>query len=375
MAHDGRKPRVLYVGPASPPIGGMSTYTEGYLRSRVREACDVRFVRADLVGKYRFGGLARRLLNAVNAAALGVAVLAAIARRRPGIVHIATSSFGGFYEKALLALLARLAGRRTVLHVHGGAFGDFHDRSSPPARRLIRRLLAGNHRVVAISPPLRDTLVRIGVAPERIAVLENAVFLPPAGHGNVGAGRPERQRPVVLFLNRIEPEKGVFDLWAAAERILARRGDVPFRVVGPESGASRALREKASAAGLQERFELPGPATGEARDAAYRSADIYVLPSRLEGMPYGLLEAMSYGLACVVTPVGSVPDIVVHGENGLLVPANDVPALEAAIERLLDDEDLRRRLGAAARRTIEDRFDWDRRAAEIIALYETILAD
>jgi len=127
--------------------------------------------------------------------------------------------------------------------------------------------------------------------------------------------------------------------------------------------------------GLEGRVEVPGPIAEEAKDAAFRAADIYVLPSHVEGMPVGLLEAMSYGLPCVVTPVGGIASVVQDGVNGLLVPPRDSAALASAIEQLVEDPALRRRLGTAARETITRRFNWVTRAQEFIDLYSTVLAE
>lgn len=87
----------------------------------------------------------------------------------------------------------------------------------------------------------------------------------------------------------------------------------------------------------------------------------------------GLLEAMSHGLPCIATQVGGVPSVIEDGVNGLLVPAKDIEALTAAIERVMADPGLRSRLGMAARATVAKRFNWDTRADQIIDLYNSLL--
>jgi glycosyltransferase involved in cell wall biosynthesis len=91
--------------------------------------------------------------------------------------------------------------------------------------------------------------------------------------------------------------------------------------------------------------------------------------------PFGLvmIEAMACGTPVIATRFGSVPEVVVDGETGLLVPPGDVAALRAALERLLGDADLRRRLGAAARERIRERFAWDAVTDATIAVYESAL--
>ena len=129
------------------------------------------------------------------------------------------------------------------------------------------------------------------------------------------------------------------------------------------------MRAQVQELALDDTVELAGAVPPAGKAAAFLAADVYVLPSHAEDMPYSLLEAMSYGLPCVATRVGGVPMVIQEGVNGLLVEAGDEAALAGAIERLIGEPDLRRRLGLAARETIEQRFAWKARAAEIGQMY------
>lgn len=372
------KPRVLHVGPLPPPFGGMATYVERFLRSAVTEAFDVRHIRSDLVNKYVVWGIRRQVLNLVNGLLLSAVFCWSLMRFWPAIVHVQTNSFRGFYEKSVLTLMARVVGRKVIMHPQGGGFRVFYERSPRPLRRLIRRCLNLNHRVVALSGELRQVFLDIGVAPERIVVLENAVFVPatnvwdPNDVARAGDGRSAKT-VVVLFLNRVTVEKGILELIEAAGEIRDRRPELRFRIAGSDTPDARTARELVAQHGLTERIEFLGPVPEEAKDAVFLAADVYVLPSHVEGMPIGLLEAMSFGLPCIVTRVGGVPSVVEDGVNGLLVPVKDSGALAAAIEKLAADPALRRRLGTNARKTIDRRFNWDTRAAEIIHLYNSLL--
>jgi glycosyltransferase involved in cell wall biosynthesis len=102
-------------------------------------------------------------------------------------------------------------------------------------------------------------------------------------------------------------------------------------------------------------------------------AAVVVLPSHREGLPMVLLEAMAHGRAVVATPVGGVPSLVEDGRTGLLVPPGDAEAVRAAMERLLGDPDLRRRLGAAAREKVTELCSWDRVVDETLDAYEAAL--
>jgi len=91
----------------------------------------------------------------------------------------------------------------------------------------------------------------------------------------------------------------------------------------------------------------------------YQSAQIYVQPSRFEGMSNAILEAMASGLPIIATDVDGNPDLVNEGENGLLVPTDDPPRLAAAMQQLLTDPELREKMGRASRRIIEESFTFE----------------
>jgi glycosyltransferase involved in cell wall biosynthesis len=131
------------------------------------------------------------------------------------------------------------------------------------------------------------------------------------------------------------------------------------------------IRAAVAAAELEDRIEL----LGERHDvpALLATADIFVLSSRSEGLPIALLEALAQGLAVVASDVGGVAEAVVDGESGLLVPAGDPTALAGALQLLLTDPDLCRRLGANARVRCETSFALDSWRDAHVRLYEDLL--
>lgn len=101
--------------------------------------------------------------------------------------------------------------------------------------------------------------------------------------------------------------------------------------------------------------------------------DLFVLPSHSEGVSLALLEAMAAGLPVIATAVGGLPEVVTDGDNGLLVPPEDPEALATALERLLEDPALAQRLGANARRHVEENFSLERLGREINEIYTELI--
>ena len=192
---------------------------------------------------------------------------------------------------------------------------------------------------------------------DSIVVVHNGV---PAA-GRVAAPERAVSGDIVGSIGRLEPQKG-FDVLIDA---LARLPRVSAVVAG-EGPQRDALERRARAEGIAERFLLPGWTNDVGR--LLRGFDVFVLASRFEGLPLTLLEAMEAGLPIVATGVGGVGEAVADGETALVVPPEDPIALAAAIEALLADRELARRLGAAARERWRKAFD----LPIMVAAYERI---
>lgn len=176
-------------------------------------------------------------------------------------------------------------------------------------------------------------------------------------------GRPERKGPTqILAVGRLVRKKGLHILVEACGELKRRGRDFVLIVAGdgPERGRLTAL---AAQQGLDEQVLFTGQVTQEQLLPVYGAADILALPCLIEeggdrdGLPNVILEALACGLAVVSTPISGIPEVVEDGVTGLLAPPEDVGALADALERLLTDPDLRRRLGDAGRERVRRSFD------------------
>ncbi|HTL56091.1 MAG TPA: glycosyltransferase [Candidatus Limnocylindrales bacterium] len=156
--------------------------------------------------------------------------------------------------------------------------------------------------------------------------------------------------------------------------LLAEHG-VRFRCILLGDGPCRRELEAARARlGLLEIVEMRGAAEQSQVLAWWQHAAVGVLTSDSEGVPVSLMEAAACGVPAVATSVGGVPELVEDGVTGLLVPPRDAPALASALERLLGDQSLRRRLGEAARQRAQEKFSVTRQVDQLLGLWSEILA-
>ena len=238
--------------------------------------------------------------------------------------------YAGLHATVAALLVPRL---RVVAIEHSSLHS--RSRAARALKRMTSRRLAAH---IAVSEyTARTVAADAGFPSGRMIVVPNGVPEPSGGTTELGL-----RRPVVGAVGRLDRLKG-FDVLVDA---LAQLPEVTAVIAG-DGPAREALVRRARDRSVADRLEILG--WQQEIGPFLRSLDVFVLPSRLEGLPLALLEAMATKAAVVTTDVGGVREAVVSGETGLLVPPDDAPALAAAIGQLLEDERLRERLGARAR--------------------------
>jgi glycogen(starch) synthase len=210
---------------------------------------------------------------------------------------------------------------------------------------LARRILGRARLTLCASNALADAARELGAG--EVRVIGSGVEVPPSV-------AEEAQPPEVLYAGRLSAEKGILDLLAASDNgmKLTIAGDGPLRDRVP------------GALGFVSHDKL-GP--------LYDRAAVVAVPSHREGFGVVCAEAMAHGRPVVAGAVGGLLDLVVHEETGLLVPPRDVEALRAALHRLLEDDELRARLGANARKRAEEKLSWDHVTDLTLQAYEEAL--
>jgi glycosyltransferase involved in cell wall biosynthesis len=266
---------------------------------------------------------------------------------RPQIVHL---HVGG---RSRTRLVRALTSARLVAHLHTAASED-----GRPLR--LEQFARSADAVLATSRAIADVA---GVAAT-------------VAHPGVAIARPRPQStpgdaPTIGIAARLEPVKGLDTLLHAVAALRERRPGFTVQIAGSGSAQASlvALRDRLR---LEDTVEFLGWRGDLA--ALHAGWDVFALPSRHEGFGLAALEAMAAGLPVVASRTGGVPELVEDGVTGVLVEPADVAGLAAALERLIADPDLRRRMGAAARTRAQQHFGVARMGSAIEAVYDALLA-
>jgi glycosyltransferase involved in cell wall biosynthesis len=236
-----------------------------------------------------------------------------------------------------------------------------------------RVVLRGFDNVVVVSDTIRQPLCRSWVRKGRIVTIPNGIDCRPFTADGRTTRTPRRwgNGIVVGTAARLSSQKGLPYFLKAAAALLPAFPDATFVVAG--DGPDReALQALARGLGIQPHVKFLGSQSD--MPAFYSSIDVFVLPSLAEGMPMALIEAMAAAKAVVATSVGSVPLVIQHGDNGLIVEPRDVLSLAGALRQVLEDPELRTRLSGSARRSAESRWSAATMTKHYTDVYDAVIA-
>ncbi len=248
---------------------------------------------------------------------------------RVSLLHVHGASHGSFWRKRVFMRLAGLFSVPVIFHLHGGEFRQFVDqRLAPSARRKVVGSLKACSLIYCLNDEVGHWLRKLAPGVP-VQVLPNPINFPAADEIS------ESRDASILFLGRLEQEKGVFDLVNAVAAIAQQVPGVRLLLCGVGS-AEAPLKRLVAHRGISSQVEFPGWVEGDAKADLMRRAGVFVLPSYAEGMPMSVLEAMAAGTPVVASRVGAVTEMLDDGNCGFVVEPGNIEQLGEAILAALD---------------------------------------
>jgi glycosyltransferase involved in cell wall biosynthesis len=350
------KKAVVMLGPSLTSKGGIASVASSYQQAGFFERYSIIYVPTQVEGSKL-----RKYVTTLKAISV---VIYLICRRRVSLFHIHVARWNSFWRKALFMAIARLCRVPYIIHIHAGGFPDFynHDCSSF-GKWIIRDFIVSASQVVVLTSQLKSWARSAGA--KQITLLPNFV-VQDENKDSKAQALPGR----ILFLGRLTAEKGVFDLLEVAYQL--EQEGLSFSINLAGEGNVKQVKERINTLSLQDKIDLPGWLSGADKARALDEAEIFVLPSYVECLPMGILEAMKAGLAVVATNVGGIPDQIVHEKTGLLFEPGDLGALARALKVLLSDGRKRNELGAAAMSDFLNKYSLENIIADYDELYSFV---
>lgn len=250
------------------------------------------------------------------------------------IAHIHGSSYNSFKRKRLLINYARHLGYKVIFHLHGA---EFHQFVRQYGEKRIKKILDKCSKIIVLSPSWKSFFART-LQINDTCIVNNIIPKP-----ILSSSPTEKNKLHLTFLGYIGDRKGVFDLLTVLANDKAFYRNKVLLTAGG-NGESKRLIDFIEKNDLQDTVKYAGWISGAAKEQLLQSTDIYLLPSYNEGLPISVLEAMSFHIPVITTPVGGIKDLVKHERNGLLVTPGDHSELDKALKRMIADANLRKQI-------------------------------
>lgn len=365
MSESTPKKKLLLLSPLPPPAGGIATWTHHLLGSRLAEEFNIRLINTQ-AGAEAKQESSLSLRKGTQNLSIFLRLFWNLLFFRPHLVHINSSAglFGSIRDSAYV-LLARLFFCRVCIQFHNSRLPQLFNRKLGSFFGSI--LIKRSHLVLALNNPVLNFLQERSI-----------------DHGRKIANFTTRTEEVIredrggqvrfLYVGWLMRNKGILEALESLKAIPEASLVLLGRYVDSVEEKSRPLIESAvQELGLEERVSIPGEVPLDQVARYFADADVFLLPSYSEGFPLSLLEAMMAGLPIIATTVGAIPEVVTHGESGLLIPPRDQPALQKAMATLVTEADTRRALGKMARQRAMESYEVERVLNGLADLYRQVL--
>ncbi len=347
------KKNILLISTSLKTQGGVSTVVQALLNSKLAQEYNLMHLATHLNGSapVKIGYLLQSYVKFPWI----------VLFKKVDLIHVHGSMKVSFFRKSYFVLVGKMLHKKVIYHMHAARSMQAYFGKTVIRKFLAYKIIKLYDLVIALSTVWAEKLTELTVKPVKIIYNPITCKAPP--------DRENRNRITVLAMGEIGERKGSYDIIKAAAHL--RNEKIDFILYG--NGDINGLQSLIARNNLQDKVMVHGWISGRQVDEAYRKADIFILPSYAEGQPMSVLEALSYSLPVVVTPVGGIPDAVQNGVNGFLIRPGDYGALAEKIALLAEDETLRKSMGRASYEIAHSKFNMDRIVTELKNIYGQLL--
>ena len=262
------------------------------------------------------------------------------------ILHVHTAAGTDFRRTAIIVNLAKKKGLKVIIHSHASSFKDYYQESGEKKKKWIRSILNKADILISLSESWKQYYAGLGIPEEKIVILHNITAYP-----QIKNVTKQEDKVRMLFMGEIGQRKGVFDLLRAIRNHRKELKDKVMLRIGGNKMEDK-LKATINEYEISDIVRFEGFVSGEKKIELLNWANVYVLPSFNEGLPISILEAMSYKMPIISTPVGGIPEVVDDNNGVLITPGND-EEIYLAIKKYVDNQDLIKKQGACSSKKVE----------------------
>ncbi len=350
------------IGPAIDGKGGMAEVVRNLLKTELALRYEICYL-ATIVS----GNIIKKIFVALVQLIRLVFICLADS---PRLVHIHFCSGVSFYRKSIFIMAARLFRIPILLHAHGGRFNRFYQQSNRPAKKYISKILNSSNLIILVSPDKLEWMKTL-LKNSTLITIPNMIDLPQwvLNKNNIEA----RDQIIIMYLGVISKDKGIFDLIESIPFIISEYPCTKFIICG--KGEFKEARQLCDAKKLRDNVEITGWVDESTKLKLLHQADILVLPSYYEELPYSILEGMAAGLAIAASNVGGIPSLIEPGINGILFEPGNVAEIASSLKFLIAHRQLRMTMGKNNIEKIKDQFSTTKITSRFLKVYSSLITN
>jgi len=345
---------LLLVSPSG-KIGGKASFTQRLLD--VYNKHNVKYNHIDLVRANSNNRFIRVLEHTLSFFRYKLRLIGILTTRNIDIVQIHTSTYFDFYDLSLFLIISKCFRKKVFLRYGGGSFPEFYKKALGIQKQYIKWVLKSADTLIVQSEYWKGVFKNIGISEERMFVLPNFVNQKQFEPREKDFLTPELQ---ILFIPATSLKgKGFFDVKDSIVRIAESNPRVTFHVVGPKVDKYIARNN----------IETYKTVFGTEKIALFNKCHIFLLPTRAEGFPNALIEAMAAGLAVITTHIPSIECLVEHNTHCMLIPPENETEFETTLRTLIENREKIQQLGIAAKKWVTNNYSEDIASSLLQKLY------
>ncbi len=369
-----KKHSLIFIGALPPPYHGVTVFNKGLLNSKISDI--YKLYHLDISDKRNLANLGRLDLQNIYLALRNLWDLMKLyVRKKPDLVYLATAQNIAYLRDGLFIIVAKFLGKaKIVIHVHGSYFKQYYSNTNWFVKQFIDFTMKQVNTAIVIGDSVKyviDSWVR------DVHVVPNGTPFNPKLDNKF---KRNISSITISYLGNFLESKGVLDIIKAAKIVVDKYPEVRFKFAGswwaqePETKKCifRFIQEKH----LENKIEFMGRILGGKKEKFLIDTDIFVFPSwyKYEGHPIVILEAMAAGCPVISTKnVGAIPETVIDGKTGILVEKKNPKAIAKAIIKLIEDPELRVKMGMAGRKRYEQYYTQEKNIENMIRVFEKVL--
>ena len=348
--------RTLVVGPSRKTRGGISSVIKEYERSRLWTDFNCKWIETYIDRSNIY-----KILYFLRGYLIFICYLPA-----SDIIHIHLSENTSAIRKSLFFWLSYWVGKKIVLHFHA-----FSPETSIKGKHMLiyKKLFLKADAVIVLSSYWKEEVISTFGDQVKIFVIYNPFSISKTALDNLDE---KNRKPYILYVGTLNHRKGFEDLIRAFANIA--RNNTEWKIVFAGNGEIEKGQKLALSLGIENQIIFKGWVSGKIKEQLFLSASIFCLPSYAEGFPMSVIEAWSYGIPVITTPVGGLPDVIKHRQNAMIFQQGEIKQLTDYLSELISNKDLRLKLGKNSFKMTKDLFNIDIISNQISDLYRKLLS-